>query len=79
VYSRLYSFSVLHATTDASKALLDDPQYIKALQRRASSTDKLDTWSSLTAAQEGRELYVVVGTLLRERLRLQYSLEASPL
>ncbi|KAG6845966.1 hypothetical protein H0H87_011014 [Tephrocybe sp. NHM501043] len=35
-----------------SQALLDDPEYIKALQRRASSNDILDSWSSLTAAQE---------------------------
>ncbi|THU94843.1 hypothetical protein K435DRAFT_667588 [Dendrothele bispora CBS 962.96] len=41
------------AAVDAcTQALLDDPQYIKALQRRASSNDKLDTWSSLTAVQE---------------------------
>ncbi|KAF9068018.1 hypothetical protein BDP27DRAFT_1327814 [Rhodocollybia butyracea] len=35
-----------------SEALLDDPHYIKALQRRASSNEQLNTWSSLTSAQE---------------------------
>ncbi len=34
-------------------ALRDDPNYVKALQRRASSNDHLDTWSSLASAQEG--------------------------
>jgi hypothetical protein len=34
-------------------ALKDDPRYIKALNRRAVSNEVLDTWSSLTAAQEG--------------------------
>ncbi|KAJ7071313.1 hypothetical protein C8F01DRAFT_974009, partial [Mycena amicta] len=35
-----------------TEALLDDPSYVKALQRRATSNEKLGTWSSLTAAQE---------------------------
>ncbi|KAF9267915.1 TPR-like protein [Marasmius fiardii PR-910] len=35
-----------------SEALRDDPQYIKALQRRATSNEKLNTWSSLASAQE---------------------------
>lgn len=34
-------------------ALLDDPQYVKALQRRAASNETIGSWSSLTAAQEG--------------------------
>lgn len=34
-------------------ALQDDPDYIKALQRRAASNEVLDTWASLTSAQEG--------------------------
>jgi hypothetical protein len=33
--------------------LKDDKDYVKALQRRATANEKLDTWSSLTAAQEG--------------------------
>ncbi|KIJ38455.1 hypothetical protein M422DRAFT_176485, partial [Sphaerobolus stellatus SS14] len=33
-------------------ALLDDPQYVKALHRRATSNDALGTWSSLAAAEE---------------------------
>jgi len=35
-----------------SQALLDDPTYTKALERRASSNDTINTWTSLTAAQE---------------------------
>lgn len=34
-------------------ALVDDPKYVKALQRRAASNEILGTWSSLTSAQEG--------------------------
>ena len=37
----------------ASIAVLDDPTYTKALERRASSNDIINTWTSLTAAQEG--------------------------
>ncbi|CAK5264996.1 unnamed protein product [Mycena citricolor] len=41
------------AVVDAcTQALLDDPNYVKALQRRAASNETLDTWSSLTAAME---------------------------
>jgi hypothetical protein len=34
-------------------ALRDDPDYIKALTRRAASNETIDTWSSLASAQEG--------------------------
>ena len=34
-------------------ALLDDPEYVKVLQRRASSHEMLGTWSSLSAARDG--------------------------
>ena len=37
-------------------ALSDDPHYVKALQRRAASNEKIGTWSSLTSAQEGPDL-----------------------
>jgi len=33
-------------------ALTDDPHYIKALYRRVTANELLDTWSSLTSAQE---------------------------
>jgi len=39
------------AAKACTQALLDDPQYVKALQRRASSNEKINTWSSLTTAQ----------------------------
>ncbi|KAF8078421.1 hypothetical protein FPV67DRAFT_1557757 [Lyophyllum atratum] len=35
-----------------SQALIDDPRYVKALQRRASSNETVNSWSSLTAAEE---------------------------
>ncbi|KAF7971826.1 hypothetical protein HWV62_19831 [Athelia sp. TMB] len=35
-----------------TKSLLDDPTYAKALQRRATSNLKINSWSSLTSAQE---------------------------
>jgi hypothetical protein len=34
--------------------LRDNPTYEKALRRRASANEAMNTWSSLTAAQEGR-------------------------
>ncbi|TFK40974.1 hypothetical protein BDQ12DRAFT_733323 [Crucibulum laeve] len=40
------------AVEACSKALLDDPLYLKALHRRATSNEALDSWTSLTAAQE---------------------------
>ncbi|KAN0100786.1 hypothetical protein V8E55_000770 [Tylopilus felleus] len=39
-----------------SQALSDDPHYVKALQRRAASNEKIGTWSSLTSAQEDYKL-----------------------
>ncbi|KAF8446129.1 TPR-like protein [Boletus edulis BED1] len=39
-----------------SQALSDDPRYVKALQRRAASNEKIGTWSSLTSAQEDYNL-----------------------
>ncbi|KAF8921094.1 hypothetical protein CPB85DRAFT_1269302 [Mucidula mucida] len=41
-----------HAVEACTEALRDDPNYIKALQRRAASNEVLDTWTSLTSAQE---------------------------
>ncbi|EKM61192.1 uncharacterized protein PHACADRAFT_247641 [Phanerochaete carnosa HHB-10118-sp] len=40
------------AVAACTQALLDDPNYVKALQRRASSNEEINTWSSLTSAQE---------------------------
>ncbi|KAG2368233.1 TPR-like protein [Suillus spraguei] len=40
------------AVESCTQSLLDDPHYIKALQRRAASNEHLNTWSSLTQAQE---------------------------
>ncbi|KAK9897581.1 hypothetical protein P389DRAFT_195183 [Cystobasidium minutum MCA 4210] len=40
------------AATSATEALKDSPDNIKALQRRATANEKLDTWTSLTSALE---------------------------
>ncbi|KAG1755086.1 TPR-like protein [Suillus paluster] len=40
------------AVESCTQSLLNDPHYVKALQRRAASNEQLDTWSSLTQAQE---------------------------
>ncbi|OAX44810.1 TPR-like protein [Rhizopogon vinicolor AM-OR11-026] len=44
------------AVESCTQSLLDDPHYIKALQRRAASNEQLDSWSSLTQAQEDYKL-----------------------
>lgn len=41
-------------TYSVLSALLDDPTYVRALQRRAASNEKINTWSSLSSAQEGK-------------------------
>ncbi|PPR01609.1 hypothetical protein CVT24_005760 [Panaeolus cyanescens] len=51
------------AVEACTEALKDDPSYIKALERRASSNDILDTWSSLTAAQEDYQKLLSLSTL----------------
>ena len=40
-------------TGHPNAALKDDPNYIKALQRRATANEQIASWSSLSAAQEG--------------------------
>nr|GAT49750.1 predicted protein [Mycena chlorophos] len=40
------------AVEACTEALLDDPNYVKALQRRAASNEKIGSWSALTSAQE---------------------------
>ncbi|KAK0465375.1 TPR-like protein [Desarmillaria tabescens] len=40
------------AVEACSQALIDDPKYIKALQRRAASNDQIGSWASLASAQE---------------------------
>lgn len=40
------------AAKSASEALKDKPTYVKALQRRATANEKLNTWTSLSAALE---------------------------
>ncbi|EJC98706.1 uncharacterized protein FOMMEDRAFT_96188, partial [Fomitiporia mediterranea MF3/22] len=40
------------AVKACSEALNDDPKYIKALQRRASCSEKIGSWTSLASAQD---------------------------
>ncbi|KAI0673482.1 hypothetical protein C8Q78DRAFT_1076487 [Trametes maxima] len=35
-----------------SESLKDDPNYVKAMQRRAAANEQIGSWSSLTSAQE---------------------------
>ncbi|KAJ7706475.1 hypothetical protein B0H17DRAFT_919415 [Mycena rosella] len=48
------------AVEACTQALLDDPNYVKALQRRAASNEKINTWSSLTTAHEGESIEFAV-------------------
>jgi len=40
------------AVKACSEAILDDPTYVKARERRAAANEVLNTWTSLTSAQE---------------------------
>ncbi|KAJ8702846.1 hypothetical protein PTI98_001523 [Pleurotus ostreatus] len=44
--------SYKEAADACTQAILDDPEYVKALQRRAAANEQLNTWSSLSSAQE---------------------------
>jgi len=48
------------AVEACTEALKDDPKYIKALQRRAASNEKIDSWSSLSSAQEDYNLLLTL-------------------
>ena len=50
-------------------AILDDPTYIKARERRAASNDILNTWTSLTAVQEGPSDSTLSLTLTQNNLQ----------
>ncbi|KAF8683256.1 Tetratricopeptide repeat protein [Rhizoctonia solani] len=39
------------AVKACTEALIDDPKYVKALQRRASSNELIGSWSALTSAE----------------------------
>ena len=53
-------------------AILDDPDYVKALQRRAAANEQLNTWSSLSNAQEGESWILFVWYLLPTPVNLDY-------
>jgi len=48
------------AVKSCTEALLDDPKYIKALQRRAASNEQISSWSSLSSAQEDYTLLIEI-------------------
>jgi len=48
------------AVKSCTEALVDDPKYIKALQRRAASNEQINSWSSLTSAQEDYTLLLEI-------------------
>ncbi|KIM48022.1 hypothetical protein M413DRAFT_439716 [Hebeloma cylindrosporum] len=64
------------AVQACTQAILDDPTYIKALERRAASNDILNTWTSLTSVQEDYntllKLYTSPTQLNETRRKLQY-------
>jgi hypothetical protein len=45
--------AVLTRNLLVSIALIDKPEYFKALHRRAMANESIGSWSSLTAALEG--------------------------
>jgi hypothetical protein len=49
----LLVIAVARMTEEFPLAIEDDPAYIKAIQRRAASNEKIGTWSALSSAQEG--------------------------
>ncbi|KAF9535835.1 hypothetical protein CPB83DRAFT_842423 [Crepidotus variabilis] len=59
-----------------STALLDDPTYVKALERRASCNDILGTWSGLTAAQEDYTKLLTLITSASQQLDIRKKLQA---
>lgn len=48
------------AVESATQALKDKPNYMKALQRRASANEKLDTWTSLSSALEDNKQLLIL-------------------
>jgi hypothetical protein len=54
-------------------AILDDPTYIKALERRAASNEILNTWTSLTTVQEGQSDSTLSLTSSQNICRLQHT------
>lgn len=54
-------------------AILDDPTYIKALERRAASNEILNTWTSLTSVQDGQSDSTLYLTSTQNFGRLQHS------
>ncbi|KAJ3480878.1 hypothetical protein NLI96_g8049 [Meripilus lineatus] len=73
------------AVASCSEALHDDPSYVKALQRRATSNEHLDTWSSLSSAQEDYNTLLTLlppssaqtGDIRRSLLQLKPRIEAA--
>lgn len=47
------SIIISASSHDYALAILDDPLYVKALERRVACNEIINSWSSLTSAQEG--------------------------
>ncbi|KAL1694768.1 hypothetical protein GGG16DRAFT_122124 [Schizophyllum commune] len=60
------------AVASCTEALADDPKYIKALQRRASSNEVINTWASLSSASED---YATLLTLIPSHTPLYGEIE----
>ncbi|KAJ6627212.1 TPR-like protein [Mycena sp. CBHHK59/15] len=63
------------AAEACSEALVDDPTYVKALQRRAVSNEKINSWTSLTKAQEDyTTLFEILPTSSPQKREVERSL-----
>ncbi|OSD03621.1 TPR-like protein [Trametes coccinea BRFM310] len=62
-----------------TEALRDDPDYIKALQRRAVANEAIDSWSSLSSAQEDyKRLLELLPSRSPELVSIRRTLAALP-
>ncbi|KAI9058839.1 TPR-like protein [Trametes sanguinea] len=65
--------------TACTEALRDDPDYIKALQRRAVANEEIGSWSSLSSAQEDyKRLLELLPSRSPELVSIRRTLAALP-
>ncbi|KAJ3564376.1 hypothetical protein NP233_g8333 [Leucocoprinus birnbaumii] len=63
------------AVEACTKALKDDPKYVKALNRRAASNEILGSWSALTAVQEDYNTLLEILPVGKESKEIQNKLQ----